>query len=123
MAYASVDDVELRSRRKLSYEEKPLCSALLEDAAIIIDSFEANAPNNAKAVVSCNMVVRAIGGSDAYQFPIGAQQGTVSALGYSQTFSMGNGSTGELYLTKMEKKLLGVGGKIGFANQFGGEDD
>ena len=39
--------------------------------------------------------------------------GTATALGYSQSWTMGSGSSGELYLSKLEKKLLGVGSKIG----------
>ena len=44
---------------------------------------------------------------------MGATQGTATALGYSQSWTMGSGSSGELYLSKLEKKLLGVGSKIG----------
>ncbi len=32
---------------------------------------------------------------------------------YSQTWTMSGGSVGELYLSKLEKKLLGVGDRIG----------
>lgn len=32
---------------------------------------------------------------------------------YSQSWTMGSGSAGELYLSKLEKKLLGVGDRIG----------
>ena len=46
-------------------------------------------------------------------FPMGATQGTATALGYSQSWTMSGGSTGELYLSKLEKKLLGVGSKLG----------
>lgn len=123
MAYATIEAVELRCRRKLDEDEKSLCAALLDDATTIIDSVAPNATLEAKKVVSCNMIVRAMGDSGESQFPIGATNGTVSALGYSQTFSMGNGSTGELYLTKVEKKLLGVGSKIGFASRWDGEYD
>ena len=45
---------------------------------------------------------------------MGATQGSMSALGYTQSWTMGsNGSTGELYLSKLEKKLLGIGDRIG----------
>jgi hypothetical protein len=38
----------------------------------------------------------------------------MSALGYSQSWTMGaTGSTGELYLNRMDKKLLGAGNAIG----------
>ena len=46
-------------------------------------------------------------------FPMGATQGTATALGYSQSWTMSGGSSGELYLSKLEKKLLGVGSRVG----------
>ena len=44
---------------------------------------------------------------------MGATQGSMSALGYSQSWTIGSGTVGELYLSKLEKKLLGTGDKIG----------
>lgn len=116
--YATVDEIERRCRRILSDTDRSLCESLLEDAAVIVDSYGKNAPENSKKLVSCNMVVRALGSGADEQIPIGASQGTLSALGYSQTWSLGSGSTGELYLTKLDKKLLGVGCKINFSNPF-----
>lgn len=119
MSYATTDDVVKRCRRQLTEAELTTCESLLEDAGIIIDAWNENAKAEAKKVVSCNMVIRALGdGSSA--FPVGATQGTVSALGYSQTFTMGSsGSTGELYISRSDKKLLGVGQRIGFASPWG----
>jgi hypothetical protein len=111
--YASVEDVEKRCRRSLSDEEKKLCEALLEDAAIIVDAYGKDADEDAKQVVSCNMVIRAIGSGEDDGTPIGASQGSLSALGYSQSWTLSSGSVGELYLTKMDKKLLGVGNRVG----------
>ena len=46
--------------------------------------------------------------------PLGATQGSMSALGYSSSWTVGSsGATGELYLGKLEKQLLGMGNKIG----------
>ena len=46
--------------------------------------------------------------------PLGATQGSQSALGYSQSWTIGSGgATGELFLGKLERKLLGAGDKIG----------
>lgn len=109
--YATVTNVE-SGFRTLTTDERAQAEALLEEAAIIIDSYNFDADYSNKKLVSCRMVRRAIGSGQADAFPLGATQGTVSALGYSQSFTMG-GSTGELYLAKMEKKLLGVGAKIG----------
>ena len=112
MAYATVDDVQERMTREMSADEQSVCSTLLEDAAVLIDAFNPNGDEEARKVVSCRMVVRAIGDGGA-GVPIGATQGTVSALGYSQSWTIGSGSTGELYLSKVEKKMLGVSGRIG----------
>lgn len=112
MAYALASDVAIRLNKTFSASETTLCTALLDDAAIIIDAFNFNADSNAKKLVSCRMVIRAIGNSDV-DIPIGATQGTMSALGYAQSWTVGNGSTGELYLSKLDKQLLAVGNKIG----------
>ena len=118
MAYASIGDLQTRSRQQIQEKDWAACLALLEDAAVIVDSYNRRASDEAKKLVSCNMVIRAIGSMDASQAPIGATQGTVSGLGYSQTWNMGSGSSGELYLTKVDKKLLGAGSRIGFSNPF-----
>lgn len=114
MSYATVEDVEA-GFRTLSEDEKPKCSALLDEAALIIDSYNKDAQEDAKKVVSCRMVRRQLYDGDAggVTYPMGATQGTASALGYSQSWTMGGGSSGELYLSKLEKKLLGVGDRIG----------
>ena len=111
MAYATVEDVQARMTRTLSADERTVFATLLDDAAVIIDAYNINANSEAKNVVSCRMAVRGLGTSDVH---IGATQGSMSALGYSQSWTLGSsGSTGELYLSKLEKKLLGLGDKIG----------
>ena len=113
MAYATINDVQARMMRTLDSDEQAVCATLLDDAAILIDSYKPSASADAKKVVTCRMVVRAMGdGADA-GIPIGATQGSMSALGYSQSWTIGSGSTGELYLSKLEKKMLGAGGQIG----------
>lgn len=59
------------------------------------------------------MVIRTLAASGDADMPIGATQGTMSALGYSQTWTISNGASGELYLSKLDKKLLGVSNRIG----------
>ena len=118
MSYATLEDIQTRSRRQFSENEIQSCLALLEDAGTIIDAYNKNASEEAKKLVSCNMIVRAIGNGEEGLVPIGTTQGTVSGLGYSQTWTMGSGATGELYLNKLDKKLLGVAQKIGFTNPF-----
>ena len=44
---------------------------------------------------------------------MGATQGSASAMGYTQNWTMSGGSSGELYLSKLEKRLLGLGSRVG----------
>ena len=113
MAYATVADVQARMTRTMSADEQTMCATLLDDAAIIIDAFNASAAADAKKIVSCRMVIRQMGDGDDAGVPIGATQGSMSGLGYSQSWTLSNGSTGEMYLSKMDKQLLGYGNKIG----------
>lgn len=114
MAYATTSDVQARMLRTMSESETSLCSTLLDDAAALIDSYDTSATDDVKKIVSCRMVVRALGDGQTSGVPIGATQGSMSALGYSQSWTMGSGgATGDLYLSKSDRQLLGVLGKIG----------
>ena len=112
--YATVDDVQARMTRDLSTDEQAVCTALLQDAAVMIDAIASGAADDAKLVVSCRMVIRALGDGSSGGVPMGATQGSMSGLGYSQSWTIGGGgSTGELYLSKADRLLLGVGNSIG----------
>lgn len=112
MAYATKADVEARTTQTFDTAEESVITKLLDDAAVIIDAFAPSAAADAKLVVSCRMVLRAVG--DDSGVPLGASQGSMSALGYTQSWTVGNsGSVGELYLSKLEKQLLGKGNAIG----------
>lgn len=113
MAYATYQDVQDRMTRTLSTDEQAVCSTLLDDAAVVIDVFNANASADIKLVVSCRMVIRALGDGESGGVPVGATQGSMSGLGYSQSWTVSNGSVGELYLSKVDKQLLGRGNQIG----------
>ena len=114
MAYATVEDVQARMSRTLTPGEEATCSTLLDDAAVIIDTFNSEAKADAKKVVSCRMVVRSLGDGETTGFPMGASQGSMSGLSYSQSWTLGNGGgVGELYLAKLEKQMLGYGNRIG----------
>ena len=114
MAYAVVADVQARMTRTMSESEQSVCSTLLDDAAVIIDAYNSDADDPAKKTVSCRMVVRALGDGAPAGYPSGASQGSMTGLGYTQSWTMGSGGTvGELYLSRLEKKMLGVGERIG----------
>lgn len=111
MAYATVEDVE-SGFRDLTEDEQAVCSALLDEAAVIIDAYAEDAAADRKKVVSCRMVRRSLG-SDSQAYPIGATQGSVAAGGYSQSWTISGGSVGELYLAKLDRRLLGISNQIG----------
>ena len=114
MAYATVEDVQKRIARDLTADEQEVCENYLDDAAVIIDAFNADASADVKLVVSCRMVIRSIGDGEDYGVPYGASQGSMTGLGYTNSWTMSSGgSTGELYLSKLEKQMLGCGNKIG----------
>lgn len=114
MAYATIEDIE-KGYKDLDADERVRAEELLDRAAVIIDSLAAKGvSDDAKKLVSCSMVTRAIAslsGSDG--IPIGVSQGTQTGLGYTSSYTFGAGSSGELYLTKMDKRLLHCGNRIG----------
>ena len=111
MSYATAEDVQRRMVKPLSDDQMDVCAALLDDAGVLIDAIAPNASDEAKATVSCSMVIRAMGSQGDLAVPTGATQGSASALGYSQSWTFG--ATGELYLSRTEKRLLGVGNRLG----------
>lgn len=111
-SYATVEDVKA-GFRELSEDEETRCEQLLKEAAVLIDAIAADASADAKLVVSCRTVRRALGDGEEAVVPMGATQGSMSAGGYSQSWTISNGSSGELYLGRTEKLLLGVGNRIG----------
>ena len=112
MAYATYSDVQNRMLRTLTTAEQTLCSNLLNDAAVMIDATGTTASANAKLVVSCRMVIRILNANS--DVPVGAAQGSISALGYAQSWTMGNGgASSELYLSKADRQLLGLSNTIG----------
>lgn len=123
MAYATVDQVA-EGFRELTSDEQAISEALLDEAAVLIDAVAESASEDAKRVVSCRMVRRAIGAGTDTSVPMGASQGTISAGGYSQNWTIASGgSTGELYLGKTEKTILGISNRIGCSNPFMKEDE
>ena len=111
MAYAEVADVEVRWH-SLSEEDQQRAGVLIEDASAMLDGLvKVDEDDEAQArqlkTVCCNMVIRAMAASMADMF--GVSQQSVTAGPYSQSFSYSNPS-GDMYLTKMERRLLGISG-------------
>lgn len=112
-AYANVGDVQDRMIRTMSSDERAVCSALLDDAGAMIDAVALSASEDVKKIVSCRMVIRVLGDGTTGGYPIGASQGSMSGLGYAQSWTVSGGSTGELYIGKADRQLLGLSNSIG----------
>lgn len=113
MAYATIEDVTAGMMRDVSEDETRVLAQLLDEVAVLIDAYNSKASVDAKKLVSVRVVRRQIGDGEGSSVPIGATQGTVSALGYSQTWTLSSGSAGEAYLSKIDKALLGKDNAIG----------
>lgn len=113
MRYATLADVEA-GFRKLEEDEQRRCLALLEEAATIIDTCSENAATGPQAAGELpHGAPRFRRRSRGQLYPMGATQGSASAMGYTQSWTMSGGSSGELYLSKLEKRLLGLGSRVG----------
>ena len=109
MAFAVVSDIEERWR-DLSADEEARASVLIDDATAILSSLVKVDKSDADqsellTTVCCNMVIRAMSASSFDSF--GVSQSSITAGPYTQSFSYSNPS-GDMYLTKLEKKLLGI---------------
>jgi len=113
-AYATVEQVEA-GFRELSSEEQERCEALLEEAAVLIDAVAPAAAADPKRVVSCRMVRRVLGdGAGTTIMPMGANQASITAGPYTQQWTIATGGvSGELYIGKTERTLLGLGNRVG----------
>lgn len=109
MAFADVSDLESRWR-ELSTAEEARANVLLDDASAMlsalveVDSSDAGQAELLK-MVCCDMVIRAMSATAADTF--GVSQTSMTAGPYTQSFSYSNPS-GDMYLTKLEKRLLGI---------------
>lgn len=109
MAFADVSDLEKRWR-ELSNDEAERASTLLDDASVILSSLvKVDSSDMQQAellkMVCCDMVARSMSASSFDAF--GVSQTAITAGPYTQSFSYSNPS-GDMYLTKLEKRLLGI---------------
>lgn len=109
MAFADVSDLESRWR-ELSTEEEARANVLLGDASAMLSALvEVDSSDYEQSellkMVCCDMVIRAMSATAADAF--GVSQTSMTAGPYTQSFSYSNPS-GDMYLTKLEKRLLGI---------------
>lgn len=115
--YATVNDLEARWR-SLTPDESARAAVLLEDAAVRLDA--ACPPSDpptaqelaARLIVSCEMVKRAMA-SGTGAGAVGVTSIQQGAGPYQETTQFAN-PTGDLYLTKGDRKLLGCGTQSAF---------
>lgn len=114
MAYATVSDLEARWRT-LTPDEQTRATMLLEDAAVRLDAECAlsepptEAELRVRLIVSCEMVKRAMASPGG----VGVTSTQMGAGPYQETVQFTN-PTGDLYLTKADRRLLGCGGQGAF---------
>ena len=113
MAFATYEDVEARWRT-LTAEEQARAEVLLEDASnmligmVTIDISDQQQAKNLKQVCA-NMVIRSMVASASETYGVDELHATMGPFGQTAKFANPNG---DLYVTKQERKLLGIrGGK------------
>lgn len=114
MAYATCADVEARWRT-LTADEQDKATVLLEDASVELSRLvrvDISDQQQAAAlrIVCCNMVIRSMVASTSDTYGVGELQATMGPFGQTAKFANPNG---DLYVTKQERKLLGIRGGAG----------
>lgn len=111
MAYATLEQLESRLADALAPRQEVQATQLLEDASIMLDKacarIDTSAPQMQQLLelVCCNMVARVL----AANAPAGATSFTASAGEFSQRIDYA-APTGKLYISKDERRMLGVSG-------------
>lgn len=118
MVYATVSDLEARWRT-LTPEEATRAEVLLDDAAVRLDvecpPSDPIDDEGARKIVSCEMVKRALASPGG----IGVNSIQEGAGPFQQTMQFSNPS-GDLYLTKADRRLLRCGRQVAFTVPLGG---
>ena len=120
MAYATRQEYDVRFPGRTASDET--CDAKLESASRAINSelkaagIDYSSPDDEFAAnlvdVCCSVANRIM--PHQSEIPQGATSMSMSAVGFSQSYSFGN-EYGTPSLIKSERRLLGIGGKVGFA--------
>lgn len=109
MAFAEVSDLEARWH-SLSQTEQQRAEVLLEDASAMLETLvDIDVADSAQMkllnIVCCNMVIRAMSATEVDSF--GASNMSMTAGPYTQSWTYSNPS-GDMYITKAEKRMLGI---------------
>ncbi|WP_065962846.1 Gp19/Gp15/Gp42 family protein [Curtobacterium sp. UCD-KPL2560] len=121
-SFASTDDLEKRWR-PLTEAERDTAEVLLEDASVEVRSALARSgvtvvDADAAKLVVCGMVKRSMIAGDTAAGVTTTQETTGP---FSRSFTYSN-PTGDLYMTKREKQLLGLGLQTAFTIPMGSVD-
>jgi len=126
-SFASSDDLAKRWR-PLTETEKTTAEVLLQDASVEvrsalkragIDTTADDFDTDAAKIVVCGMVKRSMIAGDNSPGVTTAQETTGP---FSRSFTYAN-PTGDLYMTKREKQLLGIGLQAAFTIPIGPADE
>lgn len=109
MAFAEVSDIEERWHA-LTPDEQSRAEVLINDASAMLTqlvSVDEDDDEQAEMlkIVCCNMVIRAMSATEGDSY--GVSNASMTAGPYTQSWTYINPS-GDMYLTKMEKRLLGI---------------
>lgn len=110
MLFADVSDIESRWRT-LDSVERERAQALIQDASAMLTKLVSDIDTADEEqmqlleLVCCNMVIRAMSATQADSF--GASNMSMTAGVYTQSWTYAN-PTGDMYITKFEKRLLGI---------------
>ena len=109
MAFALVSDIEARWR-DLTTAEESRAAVLIDDASAMLSGLVDVDPDDDEQeallrAVCCSMVIRSMAATGSDMF--GVSQASMTAGPYSQSMSYSN-PAGDMYLTKTEKRLLGI---------------
>lgn len=116
--YGEVDDPEALEE-VLMDATRAIC-AELDKAGIPYDGPDEGFAD--RLMQACRSMAYRAMGPDSSEVPLGATQFSQGADGYTQSFTLGN-PYGDVYMTKAEKRLLGIGSaKAAFAYPWGDGD-
>lgn len=113
MGFAEVSDIEARWR-ELSTSEESRATVLIDDASAMLKKLvDVDVADTRQLellkIVCCSMVIRAMSATESDSY--GASNMSMTAGPYTQSWTYSN-PTGDMYLTRQEKRLLGIASSV-----------